>query len=50
MSTETLGEKLRQIREQNGMPLRRVAVMLDIDVAILSKIQMQSRRTFGAFP
>jgi transcriptional regulator with XRE-family HTH domain len=44
MSTETLGEKLRQIREQNGMPLRRVAVMLDIDVAILSKMERGERK------
>jgi transcriptional regulator with XRE-family HTH domain len=44
MSTETLGEKLRQIREQNAMSLRRVAVMLDIDVAILSKMERGERK------
>ena len=44
MSTETLGEKLRQIREQNAMSLRRVAIMLDIDVAILSKMERGERK------
>lgn len=44
MSTETLGEKLRQIREQNKLPLRKVAVLLDIDVAILSKMERGERK------
>lgn len=44
MSTETLGEKLRQIREQNELPLRRVAALLDIDVAILSKMERGERK------
>lgn len=44
MSTETLGEKLRQIREQNELPLRKVAVLLDIDVAILSKMERGERK------
>ena len=44
MSTETLGEKLRQIREQNELPLRKVAVLLDIDVAILSKMERGARK------
>ncbi|MDO9001598.1 MAG: helix-turn-helix transcriptional regulator [Bacteroidota bacterium] len=43
-STETLGEKLREIREQNNLPLRKVAVLLDIDVAILSKMERGERK------
>ena len=44
MSTETLGEKLRQIRELNKLPLRKVAVLLDIDAAILSKMERGERK------
>lgn len=39
MSTETIGEKLRQLRESKELPLRKVAALLDIDVAILSKME-----------
>lgn len=44
MSTETIGEKLRHLREENGLPLRKVAAMLDIDVAILSKMERGERK------
>jgi transcriptional regulator with XRE-family HTH domain len=44
MSTETLGEKLRQLREQNDLPLRKVAALIDIDVAILSKMERGERK------
>lgn len=44
MSTKTIGEKLRQLREQNKMPLRKVAVLLDIDVAIISKMERGERK------
>ncbi|MBA4409891.1 MAG: transcriptional regulator [Odoribacter sp.] len=44
MSTETLGQKLRQLRESQELPLRRVAVLLDIDVAILSKMERGERK------
>lgn len=44
MSTETIGEKLRQLREQNELPLRKVAALLDIDVAILSKMERGERK------
>jgi transcriptional regulator with XRE-family HTH domain len=44
MSTETIGEKLRQLREQNNMPLRKVAALIDIDVAILSKMERGERK------
>lgn len=44
MSTETIGEKLRHLREENGLPLRKVAAMLDIDIAILSKMERGERK------
>jgi len=44
MSTETIGEKLRQIREEKELTLRKVAALLDIDVAILSKMERGERR------
>lgn len=49
MSTNTIGEKLRQLREQHKLPLRKVAAMLDVDVAILSKMERGERKlTKGA--
>lgn len=44
MSTETIGEKLRELREAKEFPLRKVAALLDIDVAILSKMERGERR------
>jgi len=44
MSIETIGEKLRHIREEKELPLRKVAALLDIDVAILSKMERGERR------
>lgn len=44
VSTETIGEKLRHIREEKQLPLRKVAALLDIDVAILSKMERGERR------
>jgi transcriptional regulator with XRE-family HTH domain len=44
MSKETIGEKLRHIREEKELPLRKVAALLDIDVAILSKMERGERR------
>jgi transcriptional regulator with XRE-family HTH domain len=43
MSTETIGDKLRKLREENELPLRKVAALLDIDVAILSKMERGER-------
>jgi HTH-type transcriptional regulator, competence development regulator len=40
----TVGEKLRHLREQNKLPLRKVAALLDIDVAILSKMERGERK------
>jgi transcriptional regulator with XRE-family HTH domain len=44
MSTETTGERLRQIREQRELTLRKAATMIDIDVAILSKMERGERK------
>ena len=44
MSTQILGEKLRSLREANKLPLRKVAALMDIDVAILSKMERGERR------
>ncbi|MEO8150056.1 MAG: helix-turn-helix transcriptional regulator [Bacteroidia bacterium] len=44
MSKETIGDKLRKLREENELPLRKVAALLDIDVAILSKMERGERR------
>lgn len=44
MSTETIGAKLRKLRTDNKLPLRKVAALIDIDVAILSKMERGERR------
>lgn len=44
MSTENIGDKLRKLREGKELPLRKVAALLDIDVAILSKMERGERR------
>ncbi len=44
MSTENIREKLRNLREDNKLPLRKVAAIIDIDVAILSKMERGERR------
>mgnify|MGYP004701471199 CR=1 FL=1 len=44
MSTERIGEKLRKLRESKEFPLRKVAAAIDIDVAILSKMERGERR------
>lgn len=45
MSTETtIGEKLRELRESKELPLRKVSAILDIDVAILSKMERRERK------
>ncbi|PZX46927.1 helix-turn-helix domain-containing protein [Algoriphagus chordae] len=38
------GNKLRGLREQNGLVLRKVAAVLDIDTATLSKIELGDRQ------
>lgn len=44
MSKENIGEKLRSLREESKLPLRKVAALLDIDVAILSKMERGERK------
>jgi predicted nucleotidyltransferase len=34
-----VGEKIRKLREEKGLPLRKIAAFLDVDQAILSKIE-----------
>ena len=40
---DNLGETLRKLREENQLPLRIVASYLDIDQAILSKVERGQR-------
>jgi HTH-type transcriptional regulator, competence development regulator len=42
--SNTTGEILRAKREKKGLLLRQVAAMLDIDTAILSKIERSERK------
>lgn len=41
---ETFGEYIRKLREEEGMPLRKLAAALDIDQSTLSKIERNDRR------
>ncbi len=41
---EKFGELIRSLREKEGYPLRKVAAFLDIDQAILSKIERGQRK------
>jgi predicted nucleotidyltransferase len=40
----TIGEKLRKLRKEKKLSLRKVATMVNIDVAILSKMERGERR------
>lgn len=40
----TLGFRLRELREQAGLSLRKAAMQADIDVAILSKMERGERK------
>ena len=44
MSTETIGHTLRRLRVESKLPLRKVAALVDVDVAILSKMERGERR------
>ncbi len=46
---ETFGEKLRNLREFNNMPLRKLAALLDIDQSTLSKIERNERNANSDF-
>lgn len=39
-----IGEQIRKLREDEGLPLRKVAAELDIDQSILSKIERGERK------
>lgn len=41
---KTTGEILRESREKKGLLLRQVAALLDIDTAILSKVERSERK------
>jgi predicted nucleotidyltransferase len=43
-NTESLGNKIRRLREERGLPLRSIALDLNMDQAILSKIETGKRR------
>lgn len=40
----SIGEQIRKLREDEGLPLRKVAAELDIDQSILSKIERGERK------
>jgi len=41
--TNSFGAYLREMREQKGLPLRKIAAQLDVDTSILSKIERDER-------
>ena len=41
---ETFGQYIRQLRDKNKMPLRKLAAHLDIDQSTLSKIERNERQ------
>lgn len=44
INVESFGEILRRTREENQMPLRKLAALLDIDQSTLSKIERNERK------
>jgi HTH-type transcriptional regulator, competence development regulator len=38
------GDYIRELREENKLPLRKVAAFLDIDASVLSKIERRERQ------
>lgn len=43
MTMESFGENIRRLREENNLPLRKVAAQLDIDTSTLSKVERGER-------
>ncbi|WP_294297611.1 helix-turn-helix transcriptional regulator [uncultured Chryseobacterium sp.] len=43
INKESFGEHIRKLREDSGLPLRKVAAALDIDPSTLSKIERGER-------
>ncbi len=44
MAQQTFGETVRKLREENEMPLRKLAALLDVDQSTLSKIERNERK------
>ena len=44
MSTQTFGEIIKKLREEQGLVLRQVAAALDVDQAIISKYEKGERK------
>ena len=44
ITQQTFGETLRKLREDDRMPLRKLAALLDIDQSTLSKIERNERK------
>lgn len=42
--TSTFGEYIRELREEAGLPLRKIAAQLDIDPSLLGKIERNNRQ------
>ena len=43
-SFQTIGEVIRQLREERELPLRKIAALLDIDTSFFSKIERNERK------
>jgi transcriptional regulator with XRE-family HTH domain len=43
MQSDNIGEYIRQLREKENMPLRKLAALLDIDQSTLSKLERGER-------
>ena len=43
MTKESFGEYIRRLREENNLPLRKVAAQLDVDTSTLSKVERGER-------
>lgn len=43
MQSKNIGEYIRQLREKENMPLRKLAALLDIDQSTLSKLERGER-------
>lgn len=43
MQSENIGKYIRQLREKENMPLRKLAALLDIDQSTLSKLERGER-------
>ncbi|HSH65398.1 MAG TPA: helix-turn-helix transcriptional regulator, partial [Bacteroidia bacterium] len=41
---KTIGEKIRELREEHGLLLRQIAAQLEIDPSLLSKIERGDKR------